>query len=381
MEFYDRLEQLLEGISMNYIRKKISPKLKPFNIVLTNHFYKRAKERGISNEDFLKLLNKLFTEKNKEKLKKIKSKDILVKDKNINVPFQKKQGDMLSAKSVFRGKDYKTNKKGQYQLDLSEVLDDILIENRSMNNQKFNESSLSRVYNDFKNTEWAMLTSWRANVDSKTNKNLLNQLKGILKSKGLGYVRVEGYGQEEEGDKVVTVREPSLFIKNVKSGGNPVMDSKDFKNFIIQLGIKYNQWGVVYSNPNSTTDLIVLKDDYGKPLSSPKVIDTMTKFSPKKTAQFFSKLKGQPFYFKESLINNITEKIKEVDGKWVVYPSKGGKRLGTHNTRKDALKQLAAIEASKSRRRKVKEAFFKVLEGRTLEQKKYLLENIIKSIN
>ena len=92
MEFYDRLEQLLEGISMNYIRKKISPKLKPFNIVLTNHFYKRAKERGISNEDFLKLLNKLFTEKNKEKLKKIKSKDILVKDKNINVPFQKKQG-------------------------------------------------------------------------------------------------------------------------------------------------------------------------------------------------------------------------------------------------------------------------------------------------
>ena len=194
MEFYDRLEQLLEGISMNYIRKKISPKLKPFNIVLTNHFYKRAKERGISNEDVLKLINKLFTEKNKEKIKKIKSKDIRVKDKNINVPFQKKQGDMLSAKSVFRGKKYKTSKKGQYQLDLS-------------------------------------------------------------------------------------------------------------------------------------------------------------------------------------------EKIKEVDGKWVVYPSKGGKRLGTHNTKEDALKQIAAIEASKSRRSKVKEAFYKVLEGRTLEQKKYVLENIIKSIN
>jgi hypothetical protein len=45
----------------------------------------------------------------------------------------------------------------------------------------------------------------------------------------------------------------------------------------------------------------------------------------------------------------INEKIEKVDGKWVVYPSKGGKRLGTHDTEKEALAQLRAIEASKAR--------------------------------
>jgi hypothetical protein len=38
--------------------------------------------------------------------------------------------------------------------------------------------------------------------------------------------------------------------------------------------------------------------------------------------------------------------------KYVVYDSKGEKRLGEHRTRKEALAQLAAIEASKARRKK-----------------------------
>lgn len=44
------------------------------------------------------------------------------------------------------------------------------------------------------------------------------------------------------------------------------------------------------------------------------------------------------------------ESIKQVDNKYVVYPSKGGKRLGTHNTKKAANKQLAAIEISKNKK-------------------------------
>ncbi len=36
-----------------------------------------------------------------------------------------------------------------------------------------------------------------------------------------------------------------------------------------------------------------------------------------------------------------------VDGKYVVYPKNGGDRLGTHDTKKKALKQLAAIEINK----------------------------------
>jgi hypothetical protein len=43
----------------------------------------------------------------------------------------------------------------------------------------------------------------------------------------------------------------------------------------------------------------------------------------------------------------IKETIRKVDGKYVVYPEKGGKRLGTHSTKKAAEKQLTAIHLNK----------------------------------
>jgi hypothetical protein len=46
----------------------------------------------------------------------------------------------------------------------------------------------------------------------------------------------------------------------------------------------------------------------------------------------------------------MPERIEKIDDKWVVYPSKGGNRLGTHDTKKSALKQLAAIEINKGKR-------------------------------
>lgn len=44
----------------------------------------------------------------------------------------------------------------------------------------------------------------------------------------------------------------------------------------------------------------------------------------------------------------LQETIRRLpSGKWAVYPKKGGKRLGTHDTEAAAKKQLAAIEISK----------------------------------
>ena len=49
----------------------------------------------------------------------------------------------------------------------------------------------------------------------------------------------------------------------------------------------------------------------------------------------------------------LLEKIVALpDGKWAAYPKKGGKRLGTHDTKAGAVRQLAAIEISKKSRGK-----------------------------
>ena len=84
-----------------------------------------------------------------------------------------------------------------------------------MNKQQILESSLSRIYRDFKDNEFGIITSWR--VGSKDNKANLSALKSAVSSAGFGYVRIDGVGQEEdESGKVRSVKEPSLLVKNVK---------------------------------------------------------------------------------------------------------------------------------------------------------------------
>lgn len=45
----------------------------------------------------------------------------------------------------------------------------------------------------------------------------------------------------------------------------------------------------------------------------------------------------------------LNEKIKEVDGKFLVTNNDGSKILGTHSKRVDAIKQLQAIEINKEK--------------------------------
>ena len=48
----------------------------------------------------------------------------------------------------------------------------------------------------------------------------------------------------------------------------------------------------------------------------------------------------------------VEKRIEKRKNKWVVLDSSGKKVLGTHATKKEALAQLGAVEASKARRMK-----------------------------
>lgn len=54
------------------------------------------------------------------------------------------------------------------------------------------------------------------------------------------------------------------------------------------------------------------------------------------------------FHIKEQLKRALFELVKKSGNNWCVY-SKAGKKLGTHTTKRAALKQLAAIEISKGK--------------------------------
>ena len=54
--------------------------------------------------------------------------------------------------------------------------------------------------------------------------------------------------------------------------------------------------------------------------------------------------------FKMHLKSIMQERIEHIDGNWVVKPETGDRVLGTHPTKKAALKQLAAIEIAKHKK-------------------------------
>lgn len=57
-----------------------------------------------------------------------------------------------------------------------------------------------------------------------------------------------------------------------------------------------------------------------------------------------------PVGFKNHLKQVMGERIEHRDGKWLVKPKTGDHVLGTHPTKKAAMKQLAAIEISKHKK-------------------------------
>jgi hypothetical protein len=153
------------------------------------------------------------------------------------------------------------------------------------------EASLTKLLRDIKkNQQFAVVTAWRAATAKKKNKANLKQMAADIKGKDLSFIKVMGHGQEEdEKGQVKQVKEPSMIVKNMGSSGKQTMPPKEFDKFVIKLGKKFDQWGIILKNHKDQMELIKLA---GK---KPEIEATFSNVVVNKATEFFSTLKGKKF--------------------------------------------------------------------------------------
>jgi len=141
------------------------------------------------------------------------------------------------------------------------------------------EASIGRVMKHVQDSEsFAIMTSWRVENDIQKNISDFKRLQSMIRAEGLGYIHLDGHGQEEdETGRVVDVKEPSLLIPNISLASAE------------RLMKTFNQFGIVYRG-SETNEKVSLIEQGGKQTK-------LGSFHPNKVAQFFSKIKGRPFVF------------------------------------------------------------------------------------
>lgn len=154
-----------------------------------------------------------------------------------------------------------------------------------------NESSLGRIYQHIqrKNVDsWAIMTSYRGENSPSENKKNFKELKNKIRSMDMGFIEIEGVGQEEDNEgNIIQAKEPSLFIPGIN------------KKQAQKLSDTYDQWGYIYSGPEVNGKIALISSQGTEYLGS---------FHPNKIAQFFSKIKGKPFTFEEVKPTSYMEK-------------------------------------------------------------------------
>jgi len=151
---------------------------------------------------------------------------------------------------------------------------------------KLDEASLARVYqhvNADKNVKsWGMVTAFRSLNTPKKNRQLNKQLEADIRSKKLGFFKVEGYWRECQdsnvnyadcpNEKLKDSIETTFFVPNIKM--------EDVHTF----GKKYDQDSVVYGGPETKGNAHLIWRDGSQ--------DNVGKFHPNIIQQAYSKMKG-----------------------------------------------------------------------------------------
>jgi len=111
------------------------------------------------------------------------------------------------------------------------------------------EANLNRLLSKHYQDGFIIVTSYRGENDDNTNKNTFNQLKGIIRQAGYGFIPVFGGFIENQGlDNETEVFEPALIVPNHVIGSmNPTdTGSENLKELGIKLCNQFNQDAVLY---------------------------------------------------------------------------------------------------------------------------------------
>jgi hypothetical protein len=122
---------------------------------------------------------------------------------------------------------------------------------------RITEATMSRVWQHHAQTghkSFAIMTSWRGDASHEHNLNNWESFKQELKDHGHGYSLMRGKGQEEhpsDPNKTISTWEPSAMVHGIS-----LEHAK-------ALGKKHNQWGIMYSGPETggNTHMVELGPD------------------------------------------------------------------------------------------------------------------------
>jgi hypothetical protein len=157
--------------------------------------------------------------------------------------------------------------------------------------ETIHEASLSRIWHHAQqsgHSSFAIMTSWRQNLNKKENLERFATLKTQIRNLGLGFNVLKGHWRECQDttisyeecpeDQLVDAVEPSLFVSGI-----------DLNN-ANKLGNSWEQDAIIYSGPETAGDVSLIFKD-GSKLN-------LGKFSPNAISQAYSELKnGRTFKF------------------------------------------------------------------------------------
>lgn len=186
-------------------------------------------------------------------------------------------------------------------------------------------ASLGRVRQHVQNLNeqhFAILSANRAGLSPAENKARFKKLIQMVRSLGLGYIKLVGHWMECQDEDIeyedcpeedlVDSTEPSLFV--------PGMRLKDAH----RIGGKFQQDAIVYGGPDADGNVVLAFR--GSSLSPSKMMKIGNKFSPRTIGQGFSELanqQGRGFAF----LAYATDSVMEAQSARVYEAATYGRKL------------------------------------------------------